>query len=27
VLLAIGVLIGGVKRALRRPTAKPVPER
>jgi len=26
VLLAIGVLIGGVKRALRRPTAKPVPE-
>ena len=27
VLLGIGVLIGGVKRALRRPTAKPVPER
>ncbi|MEM5330719.1 hypothetical protein VSR34_29570 [Paraburkholderia sp. JHI2823] len=26
VLLAIGVLIGGVKRALRRPTTKPVPE-
>lgn len=26
VLLAIGILIGGVKRALRRPTAKPVPE-
>ena len=25
-LLAIGILIGGVKRALRRPTAKPVPE-
>ena len=25
-LLAIGVLVGGVKRALRRPTAKPVPE-
>lgn len=25
-LLAIGVLIGGVKRVLRRPTAKPVPE-
>ncbi|WP_395069238.1 hypothetical protein [Paraburkholderia silvatlantica] len=27
VLLAIGVLIGGVKRALRRPAVKPVPER
>ena len=26
VLLAIGVLIGGVKRALRRPATKPVPE-
>jgi hypothetical protein len=27
VLLAIGVVIGGVRRALRRPAAKPVPER
>jgi len=27
VLLAIGMLSGAVKRALRRPTAKPVPER
>ena len=27
VLLAVGMLIGAVKRALRRPTAKPVPER
>ncbi|PVX72266.1 hypothetical protein [Paraburkholderia unamae] len=27
VLLGIGVLLGGVRRALRRPAAKPVPER